>query len=185
MTYSSQIPIIGFAAWSGTGKTTLLVELLQLFSARNIRVGVIKHAHHTFEIDHEGKDSYRLRKAGARQMLIGSEKRWALIVESDSKEKISLDDFIQQLDQKNLDLILVEGFKLETLPKIELIRPALGKPPFYPDDNSVIAIATDGELPVSTTLPVLDLNKPEQIAEFIIKCFINNNQNTLSKNAGA
>ncbi len=185
MTYTTQIPVVGFAAWSGTGKTTLLVKLLQYFSKQNIHAGVIKHAHHTFEIDQEGKDSYRLRKAGARQVLIGSEKRWALMVELDDGEKYFLNDLIDHLDHKNLDIILVEGFKPEAIPKIELIRPALNKPPFYPNDNSVIAVATDGELPVSTKLPVFDLNNPEQIADFIIKRFIDTTRKTASINTGA
>ena len=166
------IPVLGFAAYSGTGKTTLLVQLLPLLSAHNIQTAVIKHAHHTFEIDQEGKDSYKLRKAGARQMLIGSNQRWALMVESGKNKKNTLNDFIQQLDHENLDLILVEGFKPEAIPKIELTRPSLGNPLFFPEDKSVIAVATDAELPVSTTLPVLDLNQPKEIAEFIIQRFI-------------
>src|SRR5690606_35869045 len=111
-------PVLGFAAYSGTGKTSLLVRLLPLLNEKGIRVGVIKHAHHTFDIDHEGKDSYELRKAGARQMLVGSDKRWALIAETESN-KNRLADFIGKLDHEFLDLILVEGFKPESIPKIE------------------------------------------------------------------
>jgi len=168
----SAIPVLGFAAYSGTGKTSLLVKLLPLLNEKGIRVGVIKHAHHTFDIDHEGKDSFELRKAGAKQMLVGSDRRWALMVETDNN-KNSLGDFILKLDHENLDLILVEGFKPESIPKIELTRPTLGNPLFYPEDKSVIAVATDAELPVKTTLPILDLNNPEQIAEFIISRFLN------------
>lgn len=172
MNKKQKTPILGFAAYSGTGKTTLLVKLLPLLTARNIRVAMIKHAHHTFEIDHEGKDSYKLRKAGAQQLLIGSEKRWALLVENNLQKQYKLDDFIDQLDHDSVDLILVEGFKPEQIPKIELVRPALCKSLFYPGDKSVIAIATDAELPEKTELPVLDINNPGQIADFIINQFL-------------
>jgi molybdopterin-guanine dinucleotide biosynthesis protein MobB len=169
-------PVLGFAAYSGTGKTTLLVKLLPLLTAQGIRTGVIKHAHHTFEIDQEGKDSYKLRKAGARQMLVGSEQRWALITETPRGKKNTLYDFLERMDQNDLDLILVEGFKPETIAKIEITRPALGNPLFFPEDKSIIAVATDASLPISTLLPVLDLNQPEAIAEFIIRQFVHKRQ---------
>lgn len=176
MKKSSLTPVLGIAAYSGTGKTTLLVKLIPLLAARGIRVGLIKHAHHNFDIDQKGKDSYELRKAGANQMLIGSASRWALIVETDPSHENTLQDLIQYLDHDNLDLVLVEGFKPENIPKIELIRPELGKPLYYPEDDSVIAVATDTELPAATTLPVLDLNNPEQIAEFIMDYLDNKTQ---------
>lgn len=176
MKKSSLTPVLGIAAYSGTGKTTLLVKLIPLLAARGIRIGMIKHAHHNFDIDQKGKDSYELRKAGASQMLIGSASRWALIVETDPSYENTLQDLIQYLDHDNLDLVLVEGFKPENIPKIELIRPKLGKPLYYPEDGSVIAVATDAELPVATTLPVLDLNNPEQIAEFIMVYLDNKTQ---------
>jgi len=176
------IPIIGFAAYSGTGKTTLLVNLLPLLAARNLRVGVIKHAHHSFEIDQPGKDSYELRKAGAQQMLIGSDQRWALMVETNKNEKNSLYNHIKHMDVENLDLILVEGFKPEAIPKIELVRPSLGKPPFYPEDKSIIAVATDESLPIPTTLPIFDLNSPAPIAEFIIE-YISENKKAAHSNS--
>lgn len=182
MNANRSIPVLGFAAYSGTGKTTLLVRLLPVLTGRNFRVGIIKHAHHTFEIDHEGKDSYKLRKAGARQLLIGSEKRWALLVENHNQNNYALDDFIGQLDQGELDLILVEGFKPVQIPKIELVRPVLGKPLFYPEDESVIAVATDAELPEKTELPVLDINNPVEIADFIINDFLA--ENNASANTG-
>ena len=163
------VPLIGFAAWSGTGKTTLLVNLLGIFTSLNLRIGVIKHAHHTFEIDYPGKDSYELRKAGASQVLIGSRKRWALLVENRNADDKPLEYHVRNLDLDNLDLILVEGFKPEVIPKIELHRPSLGHDLLYPDDESIIAIATDAGIPEDTELPVLDLNNPQQIAEFIIE----------------
>lgn len=172
MNSSSPVPVLGFAAYSGTGKTTLLVKLLPLLAARGLRVGVIKHAHHTFEIDYPGKDSYELRHAGATQMLIGSRRRWALVVETDSEKPLSLADHIARLDHEQLDLILVEGFKPETIPKIELHRPSLNVPLLFPDDAGIIAIATDAPLTVTTDLPQLDLNRPEQIKDFIIERFI-------------
>lgn len=175
------IPVLGFAAYSGTGKTTLLEKILPLLSTRHIRTAVIKHAHHTFEIDHEGKDSYRLRKAGAKQMLIGSARRWALVVETDIHKKSSLHDFIQRLDYHDLDLILVEGFKPERIPKIELVRPALGHPLFYPEDSSIIAVATDAGLPVKTTLPILNINDAEEVAGFIMQYFF---KDRLTENGG-
>ena len=172
MKQSPSIPVLGFAAYSGTGKTTLLEKILPLLNACNIRVGVIKHAHHTFEIDHEGKDSFRLRKAGAKQILIGSSRRWALVVETDTRHNGSLDDFIRRLDYNELDLILVEGFKPERIPKIELVRPALGHPLFYPEDSSIIAVATDAGLPVKTSLPVFDINDAKEITGFIVHRFL-------------
>ena len=163
------IPLMGFAAWSGTGKTTLLVNLLGIFTSLGLRVGIIKHAHHTFEIDYPGKDSYELRKAGASQVLIGSRKRWALLVENPTGDDKPLEHHIRNLDLENLDLVLVEGFKPEAIPKIELHRPSLGHDLLYPGDESIIAVATDAELSVDTKLPLLDLNDAQQIAQFIIE----------------
>lgn len=177
MKHNSEIPVLGFAAYSGTGKTSLLTRVLPLLKQQNIRTAVIKHAHHAFDIDRRGKDSYELRKAGAAQMLIGSEKRWALIVENDPGTRTTLADFIAQLDHDKLDLILVEGFKPAVIPKIELVRPSLGMKPFYPEDKSIIAVATDDELPVKTDLPILDLNQPDQIVEFIVDHFIDSSGN--------
>ena len=163
-----EAPLMGFAAYSGTGKTTLLVNLLGIFTSLNLRVGVIKHAHHTFEIDYPGKDSYELRKAGASQVLIGSRKRWALLVENRDEDDKPLEYHIRNLDLNNLDLILVEGFKPEVIPKIELHRPSLGHDLLYPHDESIIAVATDAPLSAATSLPLLDLNDAQQIARFII-----------------
>ncbi len=170
------IPIVGFAAWSGTGKTTLLRRLLAIFNERGMRVGVVKHAHHTFDIDYPGKDSYELRKAGANQVLIGSRKRWALITENLDNEDRSLDFHIANLDIENLDLVLVEGFKPVVIPKIELHRPALGKELLFKDDDSIIAIASDEELPDTGDLPCFNLNKPEEIAQFVIDRFLTEEQ---------
>lgn len=166
-------PLVGFSAYSGTGKTTLLIQLISIFSNQGIRVGIIKHAHHTFDIDQPGKDSYKLRKAGASEMLIGSVNRWALMVDAEKNKKFTLADHVLRLDQNHLDLILVEGFKLENIPKIELNRPSLGNDLFFPKDTNVIAIATDALLPVKTKLPVLNINDPQQIVTFIYKNIMN------------
>ncbi|MCC7412977.1 MAG: molybdopterin-guanine dinucleotide biosynthesis protein B [Gammaproteobacteria bacterium] len=169
---AASVPVLGFAAWSGTGKTTLLIRLLPLLKARGIRVGVVKHAHHDFDLDYPGKDSYELRKAGAAQMLVGSRRRWALIVERESSDEPRLADLMQHLLPADIDLILVEGFKPETIPKIEIHRPSLGKPVLAVSDTSVIAIATDAPLTVPGGLPLLDLNDPAQVVEFIVSRFV-------------
>lgn len=168
-------PVVGFLAYSGTGKTTLLTKLISTLSGKGIRIGMIKHAHHTFDIDQQGKDSYKLRKAGASEMLIGSVNRWAHMADAENDEKFSLQDHIQRMNHNNLDLIFIEGFKLEDIPKIELTRPSLGNDLFFPDDDNVIAIATDEALTVETDLPMLDINNPEQIVTFICEHFLNSN----------
>jgi molybdopterin-guanine dinucleotide biosynthesis protein B len=167
MLNNAHLPIVGFAAFSGTGKTTLLKELLPLLSGRGLRVGVVKHAHHSFEMDHPGKDSYELRKSGAAQMLIASRTRWALVVERAIDREPRLDEVLLELDQAALDLILVEGFKDEQFAKIELHRPSLRRPLLFPDDDAIIAIATDTPLADTGNLPQLDLNRPEEVAAFI------------------
>lgn len=164
----SKIPILGFAAFSGTGKTTLLKKLLPLLRERGLCIGMVKHTHHDFDIDQPGKDSYELRKAGASEMLVASGKRWALMVETEREGDPILQELISRLDQPNLDLILVEGFKHEAFEKIELHRPSRGKPLMFPDDTDIIAVATDGTLAEQTSLPILDINDANSIAEFIL-----------------
>jgi molybdopterin-guanine dinucleotide biosynthesis adapter protein len=163
------VPVLGFAAYSGTGKTTLLRKLIPLLRARDLRLGVVKHAHHSFDIDRPGKDSYELRKAGAVRMLIASRRRWALVVETDGSREPTLEELLVELNPSELDLVLVEGFKHEAFRKIELHRPALGHPLIFPGDRSVVAVATDAPLGVETSLPILDINQPEQLAEFIVQ----------------
>ncbi len=175
------VPIIGFAAYSGTGKTTLLINIIPLLKKRSLEVGVIKHAHHTFEIDQPGKDSYEIRKAGASQMLIGSKKRWALMVEQNEEDQLTrLEEYIAQLDQNKLDLIMVEGFKPEAIPKIELHRPSLGHPLISTTDESVIAIASDAPLSEKSELTILDLNNYESIVEYIINNICSDNDRKAS-----
>ncbi|HLA74496.1 MAG TPA: molybdopterin-guanine dinucleotide biosynthesis protein MobB [Gammaproteobacteria bacterium] len=162
------VPLLGFAAYSGTGKTTLLTKLLPLLKAKGVRVGVIKHAHHEFDIDHPGKDSYELRKAGAAQMLVASSQRWALMVEHAHETEPRLDELLGRLIQEELDLILVEGFKHETFPKIELHRAALGHPLLYPDDASIVAVASDQPLTTVRRITQLDINNETSLLNFIL-----------------
>ncbi len=169
MLTNAHVPIIGFAAWSGTGKTTLLRRLLPILAERGIRTGMIKHAHHDFDVDTPGKDSYELRKAGAAQMLISSRRRWALMVERPVEREPPLDEVLLDLDQEFLDLILVEGFKHERFPKIELHRPGFGRPMLYPRDETIIAMATDAPLGKEIPLPLLDLNDPPSIANYLTR----------------
>lgn len=178
---SIKIPLVGLAAYSGTGKTTLLSKLIAIFRRQGLRIGIIKHAHHTFEIDYPGKDSYELRKAGASQVLIGSRRRWALIVDRENEKELDFEEYLQNLNQDTLDIILVEGFKPEAIPKIELNRKELNKPYLYKDDSSIIAIATDNEESLTTELPVLDLNQPQQIADFIIDRFLPDHKTATQK----
>jgi len=163
------LPLIGISAYSGTGKTTLLTRLLPLLSEQGVRVAVIKHAHHLFDIDHPGKDSHELRKAGAAQMVIASHRRMALVKEYEADHpEPTLEEALQAIDPEHLDLVLVEGFKRADFPKIELHRPALGKPLLCLNDPNIIAIASDAEVPdAPASLPRLDLNQPSQIADFI------------------
>ncbi|BBL70851.1 molybdopterin-guanine dinucleotide biosynthesis protein B [Methylogaea oryzae] len=168
---NARVPIVGFAAHSGTGKTTLLRKLIPLLKARGLRVGLIKHSHHTADIDHPGKDSYELRHAGASPVMLCSALRRAMITERPTPRDPVLDEELAYFDQDAVDLILVEGFKHERFPKIELCRPALGRPPLYPGDDTVVAVASDGPLPAAPTVPLLDLNRPEAIADFILTRF--------------
>tara|TARA_R110002167_G_scaffold120730_3_gene298735 strand:- start:2740 stop:3354 length:615 start_codon:yes stop_codon:yes gene_type:complete len=166
--YDCPLPLLGFAAYSGTGKTTLLKQLIPLLRQQGFRIGMIKHAHHRFDVDTPGKDSYELRHAGAGQMLIASGHRWALMTETpDAEEEPSLNDLINRLDLRTIDLVLVEGFRHLPFPKIELARPCLGKVPLHLYDPHIIAVATDQRGTGSPHLPELDLNNPEEIADFV------------------
>lgn len=159
--------IIGFAAYSGTGKTTLLLKLIPCLRERGLRLAIIKHSHHDFEIDQPGKDSYELHHAGSSQTLLTSKFRSALITENRPPREPVLAEQLQKLDLSVIDLVLVEGFRHEkSLIRIELHRPALGKPLLYPQDDNIIALASDATMPID--IPLLDINQPVQICDFII-----------------
>lgn len=162
-------PVIGFAAWSGTGKTTLLVQLLPLLKQHGLHVAVIKHAHHAFDIDQPGKDSYELRKAGASPMIISSSQRTAIMIDKAEQSEPDLQDLLHRIADDEVDMVLVEGFKQWPFPKIELYRATVGKPLLHPDDASIIAIAHDGQIPQQPTIPQLNINNPQQIADFILQ----------------
>ena len=167
-------PLLGFCAYSGTGKTTLLTKLIPVLKGHGLKIGLVKHAHHGFDTDLPGKDSYKLRKAGACEMLVASAKRWALVHESPGRTRDPvLAELLPPLSLEELDLVLVEGFKHESLPKIELYRPSLGKPYLFPKVPGIIALATDLAPREDIEIPVLDLNKIDEIAEFIMERFLN------------
>ncbi len=160
-------PRLGFAAYSGTGKTTLLIRLIPLLVEQGLRLGIIKHSHHDFEIDNPDKDSYKLHHAGAMQTLLTSKYRSALIQERQPQQEPDLDEEYAKLDHDRLDLVLVEGFRhVSSLPRIELNRPSLGRPFLFPGEDNIIALATDEA--VDTDLPLLDINSPQAIADFIL-----------------
>ncbi|MBJ6975931.1 bifunctional molybdopterin-guanine dinucleotide biosynthesis adaptor protein MobB/molybdopterin molybdotransferase MoeA [Vibrio cholerae] len=159
------LPLLGFAAYSGTGKTTLLEALLPKLTAAGLRIGLLKHAHHDFDVDKPGKDSYRLRKAGASQMLIASRNRHALMTETPDAEA-EFDYLLTRFDAEKLDMILVEGCKNIAFPKIELHRAEVGKPWLYPHDENIMAIAADKT--VETALPQMHINDLDAIADFVL-----------------
>lgn len=156
---------IGFAGWSGSGKTTLIEQVIALLEARGLVVSLIKHAHHEFEIDYPAKDSHRHRHAGCREVLVTSANRWALVHELRGGAELTLAEALGRLSP--CDLVLVEGYKREPIPKIEIFRRAVGKPALYPDDPHVIAVASDA--PLATDLPQLDINDPAAVAAFVLR----------------
>ncbi|MBT0081524.1 bifunctional molybdopterin-guanine dinucleotide biosynthesis adaptor protein MobB/molybdopterin molybdotransferase MoeA [Vibrio alginolyticus] len=167
MKHTLNIPILGFAAYSGTGKTTLLEALLPKLTEAGLRIGMLKHAHHNFDVDKPGKDSYRLRKAGASQMLIASRNRFALMTETPEAES-EFEYLLTRFDEDMLDVVLVEGCKNIAFPKIELHREEVGKPWLYPNDENIIAIASDGG-ELDSELPQMNINDLEAIAQFVIQ----------------
>lgn len=162
------IPLLAIAAWSGTGKTTLLKQLIPALYLRGIRSGLIKHTHHNMDVDKPGKDSYELRKAGAAQTLVASTQRWALMTETPDEQELDLAFLASRMDATKLDLILVEGFKQEEIAKIVLFRKDTGHElQELVIDRHVIAVASD--VPISTTVPLLDINDIESVADFVVK----------------
>ena len=160
--------MIGFVGSSGSGKTTLLEKVVPLLTDRGMHVGVLKQAHSKFDIDHPGKDSYRLRRAGAEQMLVVSDRRWALMVETAEGVEPTLEQIVGRFEQKSLDVVLVEGARYMSVPKIEVGRIDLGGPPLYLKDTSIIAVANDFTTDLPDGIYSLDINNPVQVANFIL-----------------
>lgn len=157
--------IFGLAGWSGSGKTTLMAALIPELTARGVTVSTVKHAHHDFDVDKPGKDSWRHREAGAREVMVASSRRWALMHELRGAAEPALDALVARMTP--VDLVLVEGFKRHPHPKLEICRPALGLPLLHPDDPHIVAIACDEALP-EAPLPCLPLGDPGAIARFIL-----------------
>ncbi|HCG7217419.1 bifunctional molybdopterin-guanine dinucleotide biosynthesis adaptor protein MobB/molybdopterin molybdotransferase MoeA [Vibrio parahaemolyticus] len=182
MKHTLNIPILGFAAYSGTGKTTLLEALLPKLTEAGLRIGMLKHAHHNFDVDKPGKDSYRLRKAGASQMLIASRNRFALMTETPEAEA-EFEYLLTRFDEDKLDVVLVEGCKNIAFPKIELHREEVGKPWLYPHDENIIAIASDSA-ELDSELPQMNINDLDAIAQFVLQ-YVQDAKAPKSKEKGA
>ena len=156
--------IFGFAGWSGSGKTTLIEQLIPRFVKRGLKVSLIKHAHHSFDVDQPGKDSYRHRHAGAVEVLVTSSRRWVLMHELRGEAEPPIEEQMRHLSP--CDLLLVEGFKHARIPKLEVWRAATGEPLLHPNDPGIVAVASDQR--IDTRLPLLDLSDIDGIAEFIL-----------------
>lgn len=161
--------VFGFAGWSGSGKTTLIEQVIPCIAGRGLKVSVIKHTHHAFDVDKPGKDSWRHREAGASEILLISDQRWVLMHELRGDPEPDL--AAQLAIMSPCDLVLVEGFKSVQIPKIEIHRPAHGRPLLYPDNPAVVAVATDAapDAIPGLALPRLDLNAPATVADFILR----------------
>ena len=157
--------VFGFAGWSGSGKTTLIEQLIPRFVGRGLRVSLIKHAHHGVDVDQPGKDSYRHRKAGCHEVLVTSGKRWVLLHELRGEPEPDMEDQIKRMAP--CDLLLIEGYKRYPIPKLEIYREANGKPMLYPDDEHIVAAASD--VPLETRLPQFDLKDYDGIANFVLE----------------
>jgi molybdopterin-guanine dinucleotide biosynthesis adapter protein len=159
------VKIFGFAGWSGSGKTTLIEKLIPLFVERRLKVSLIKHAHHSFDVDQPGKDSYRHRHAGCTEVLVSSSRRWALVHELRGAPEPGFEELIKTIAP--CDLLLVEGFKREKLAKLEVYRAVTGEPLLHPQDPDIVGIATDRKL--ETALPQFDLDDAPAIATFVMR----------------
>jgi len=159
------VRVFGFAGWSGSGKTTLIEKLIPRFAGAGLRVSLIKHAHHTFDVDQPGKDSYRHRHAGAAEILVTSSRRWVLMHELRGAHEPSFEEQVRRVSP--CDLLLVEGFKFAPIPKLEVWRAETGEGLLHPNDPHIVAVASDAK--VETGLPLLDLNDVDGIATFILK----------------
>jgi len=156
---------MGIVGWSGSGKTSLLVQVLPILRERGLTVSTMKHAHHRFDLDSQGKDSFRHREAGASEVLVVTSSRWVLMHESREEPEPSIETLIQRMTP--VDLLIIEGFKTHPHPKLEIHRESEGKPLLHPGDPEIVAVASDTPLP-GLPIPRLDLNDPAAIADFII-----------------
>src|SRR5579871_1573418 len=158
--------IIGITGWSGSGKTTLIVQLIPMLAQRGVRIATLKHAHHAFDVDQPGKDSYEHRKAGAVEVIVSSARRWVQMHEISDGREAGLDELLRRLSP--CDLVLVEGFKSERHAKLEVFRGATGKTPLHPEDPYIVAIASDQQFP-GANIPVVDLNDIEAVAKVVLE----------------
>ena len=158
--------IIGLAGWSGSGKTTLLTKVIPRIVARGLKVSTVKHAHHSFDMDRPGKDSHSHRMAGATEVLVGSANRWAVVHELRGEAEPTLPALLRKASP--VDLVLVEGYKGESHPKLEVYRAANGKPLLHPGDPAIVAVASDTPLS-GVRIPVLDLNDIEGITDILLR----------------
>src|SRR5690242_1436503 len=157
--------VLGLAGWSGSGKTTLLTKLIPLLVARGLRVATLKHAHHAFDVDQPGKDSYEHRKAGASEVIISSARRWVQMHEIGDGQEATLPELLAKVSP--CDLVLIEGFKSERHPKLEVFRQSVGKPPLHPEDKRIVAVASDQ--PISgLDIPWVDLNDIGAVADVVL-----------------
>jgi molybdopterin-guanine dinucleotide biosynthesis protein B len=156
--------VFGFAGWSGSGKTTLIEQVIPRFVRAGMRVSLIKHAHDHFDVDQPGKDSFRHRAAGCSEVLVTSVQRWALMHEARDEPEATLEQQIARMSP--CDLLLIEGYKYYPLPKLEIYRAANGKPPLYPQDEHIVALATD--TPIQSPLPQFGLEDYDTIAAFVL-----------------
>jgi len=157
--------IFGFAGWSGSGKTTLIEQLIPRFVSKGLKVSLIKHAHHQFDVDRPGKDSYRHRHAGCTEVMVTSDVRWALMHEMRGAPEQTLEDQVARLTP--VDLVLIEGWKTQPLPKLEVYRQVNGKPLLHPKDPHIVALASD--VPVETKLPRFGIDEYDRIAQFVLE----------------
>ncbi|HXC58968.1 MAG TPA: molybdopterin-guanine dinucleotide biosynthesis protein B [Steroidobacteraceae bacterium] len=159
--------VLGITGWSGSGKTTLLIRLIPVLVQRGLRIATLKHAHHDFDVDIPGKDSYEHRKAGASEVIVSSARRWVQMHELGDAEEATLAQLLRRVTP--CDLVLVESFKRERHPKLEVYRPSIGKAPLYGDDAQILAVATDAPV-TGAHPPVVDLNDTQAVAAQVLRC---------------
>jgi molybdopterin-guanine dinucleotide biosynthesis protein B len=161
----NDMKVLGIAGWSGSGKTTLLTKLIPLLVSRGLRIATLKHAHHAFDVDQPGKDSYEHRKAGASEVIVSSARRWVQMHEIGDGQEATLAEHLQRLSR--CDLVLVDGYKSEAHPKLEVFRESVGKSALYPTDSRIVAVASDKQL-LDVAIPQVDLNNIAAVADLVL-----------------